>query len=107
LLGDSNTELMGLYKPRTQETRQTYEAILAYIQDAIGDQPRDILCGAADEVLTVLKSDKIREKERKKEVELLLGPLTDERIAVLINLAKKITDFSMEEEKKADNVRFF
>lgn len=38
LLGDSNTELMGLYKPRTQETRQTYEAVLAYIQDAIGDQ---------------------------------------------------------------------
>lgn len=29
---------MGLYKPRTQETRQTYEAVLAYIQDAIGDQ---------------------------------------------------------------------
>ncbi|MCP9262026.1 hypothetical protein DINM_005324 [Dirofilaria immitis] len=81
LLGDSNTELMGLYKPRTQETRQTYEAILAYIQDAIGDQPRDILCGAADEVLAVLKSDKIREKDRKKEVELLLGLLTDERIA--------------------------
>ncbi|VDK71756.1 unnamed protein product, partial [Onchocerca ochengi] len=104
LLGDSNTELMGLYKPRTQETRQTYEAILAYIQDAIGDQPRDILCGAADEVLAVLKSDKIREKDRKKEVELLLGSLTDERIAVLINLAKKITDFSVDDEKgKFDN----
>ncbi|KAM3719062.1 U5 small nuclear ribonucleoproteinhelicase [Dirofilaria immitis] len=104
LLGDSNTELMGLYKPRTQETRQTYEAILAYIQDAIGDQPRDILCGAADEVLAVLKSDKIREKDRKKEVELLLGLLTDERIAVLINLAKKITDFSVDDEKgKFDN----
>ncbi|EJD74040.1 U5 small nuclear ribonucleoprotein helicase [Loa loa] len=104
LLGDSNTELMGLYKPRTQETRQTYEAVLAYIQDAIGDQPRDILCGAADEVLVVLKSDKIREKDRKKEVELLLGLLTDERIAVLTNLAKKITDFSVDDEKgKFDN----
>lgn len=31
---------MGLYKPRTQETKQTYEAILAYIQDALGDQVR-------------------------------------------------------------------
>ncbi|VDN59866.1 unnamed protein product [Dracunculus medinensis] len=99
LLGDSNSEMLSLYKPRTQETKQTYEAILAYIQDAIGDQPRDILCGAADEVLAVLKSEKIREKDRKKEVELLLGPLTDERIAVLMNLAKKITDFSLDEDR--------
>lgn len=38
LLGDSNSEMLSLYKPRTQETKQTYEAILAYIQDAIGDQ---------------------------------------------------------------------
>uniref|UniRef100_A0A0K0DLR4 U5 small nuclear ribonucleoprotein 200 kDa helicase n=1 Tax=Angiostrongylus cantonensis TaxID=6313 RepID=A0A0K0DLR4_ANGCA len=90
------------YKPRTQETKQTYEVILAFIQEAIGDQPRDILCGAADEVLAVLKSDKIREKEKKKEVELLLGSLTDERTAVLINLARKITDFSIEEEHKME-----
>ncbi|VDM65738.1 unnamed protein product, partial [Strongylus vulgaris] len=101
IIGD-NTELMGSYKPRTQETKQTYEVILAFIQEAIGDQPRDILCGAADEVLAVLKSDKIREKEKKKEVELLLGTLTDERTAVLINLARKITDFSMEDEHKMD-----
>ncbi|KIH45385.1 DEAD/DEAH box helicase [Ancylostoma duodenale] len=101
VIGD-NTELMGSYKPRTQETKQTYEVILAFIQEAIGDQPRDILCGAADEVLAVLKSDKIREKEKKKEVELLLGSLTDERTAVLINLARKITDFSMEDEHKME-----
>uniref|UniRef100_A0A0M3J9S1 Helicase_PWI domain-containing protein n=1 Tax=Anisakis simplex TaxID=6269 RepID=A0A0M3J9S1_ANISI len=104
LSAESNNELMGLYKPRTQETKQTYEAILAYIQDALGDQPRDILCGAADEVLMTLKSDKVREKDRKKEVEMLLGGLTDERIAVLMNLAKKITDFSLEEDRnKYDN----
>ncbi|KAK6029208.1 Sec63 domain protein [Ostertagia ostertagi] len=103
VIGD-NTELMGSYKPRTQETKQTYEVILAFIQEAIGDQPRDILCGAADEVLAVLKSDKVREKEKKKEVELLLGPLTDERTAVLINLARKITDFSMEDEHKMEMV---
>uniref|UniRef100_A0A0N5ASB3 U5 small nuclear ribonucleoprotein 200 kDa helicase n=1 Tax=Syphacia muris TaxID=451379 RepID=A0A0N5ASB3_9BILA len=104
LLGDSGVELMGVYKPRTQETKLTYEAILAYIQDALGDQPCEILCGAADEVLAALKSDKIREKGRKKEVEMLLGTLTDERFAVLMNLAKKITDFTMEDDKsKYDN----
>ena len=34
---DSN-DFVGDYKPRTQETRQTYEILLATIQDAIGDQ---------------------------------------------------------------------
>ncbi|CAB3405618.1 unnamed protein product [Caenorhabditis bovis] len=101
VLGD-NTELMGAYKPRTQETKQTYEVILAFIQEAIGDQPRDILCGAADEVLITLKSDKLREKDKRKEVEQLLGSLTDERVAVLINLAKKITDFSLDDDNKND-----
>lgn len=40
------------------------------------------------------------------QVELLLGPLTDERTAVLINLARKITDFSMEDEHKMEMVIF-
>lgn len=35
---EQNTELLGQYKPRTQETRQTYEVLLALIQESIGDQ---------------------------------------------------------------------
>lgn len=27
-----------VYKPKTQETRQTFDIILAFVQDAIGDQ---------------------------------------------------------------------
>lgn len=61
-------------------------------------QPRDILCGAADEVLSVLKNDKMREKEKKKEVEGLLGPMAEERFALLVNLGKKITDWVQEEK---------
>ena len=59
-------------------------------------QPRDVLCGAADEVLTVLKNDRMKDKERKRETEGLLGPLADERFALLVNLGKKITDFGAE-----------
>lgn len=57
-----NNELMGAYKPRTQETKQTYEVILSFILDALGDVPREVLCGAADEVLLTLKNDKFRDK---------------------------------------------
>ena len=81
------------YRPKSQETKQTYEVILSFIQAALGDQPRDILCGAADEVLAVLKNDKLKDHERKKETEELLGSLAEERFAVLVNLGKKITDF--------------
>ena len=32
-------------------------------------QPREVLCGAADEVLHVLKSEDVRETEKKKSIE--------------------------------------
>jgi len=62
-------------------------------------QPRDILCGAADEVLIVLKNDRLRDKERKKEIEGLLGPVAEERFALLVNLGKKISDWGSHEDK--------
>jgi hypothetical protein len=39
-----------LYRPKSETTKQTYEVILSILQEALGDQPRDVLCGAADEV---------------------------------------------------------
>ena len=60
LLSDSLSQVSGVfYRPKTQETRQTYEVLLSFIQEALGDQPRDILAGAADEVLVTLKNDKM------------------------------------------------
>lgn len=46
----------GLYRPRTKETRAAYEALLNTIHATFGDQPADVLRGAADEVLAVLKN---------------------------------------------------
>lgn len=48
----------GLYRPRTKETREAYEALLSVIQTQFGDQPADVLRGAADEVLAALKNDR-------------------------------------------------
>lgn len=99
VLSEGVDEMVGIvYRPKTQETRQTYEVLLSFIQEALGDQPRDILCGAADEVLAVLKNDRLKEKEKKRETELLLGILAEERFALLVNLGKKITDFGSDEK---------
>ena len=59
-MSDDADDLAGIfYHPKTRETKSTYEVLLSFIQAAIGDQPRDILAGAADEVLNTLKNDKI------------------------------------------------
>ncbi|ELU09831.1 hypothetical protein CAPTEDRAFT_222545 [Capitella teleta] len=104
LLSEGIDEMVGiLYRPKTQETRQTYEVLLSFIQAALGDQPRDVLCGAADEVLAVLKNDRMNNKERKKDIENLLGGIADERFALLVNLGKKITDWGSEEKMQTDD----
>lgn len=100
LLSEGVEDVVGiLYRPKTTETKQTYEVLLSFIQEALGDQPRDILCGAADEILAVLKSDRIKEGERRKETEALLGPVAEERFALLVNLCKKITDYGVDEKQ--------
>ena len=50
----------------------------------------------------VMKNDKMREKERKREVESLLGSLAEERYALLVNLGKKISDWHTEEKMQTD-----
>ena len=70
--------------------------------------------------MAVLKNDRLKDKDRKRETETLLGPLAEERFALLVNLGKKITDFqtkpsvtsasAMEDENLAEthgiNVQF-
>ena len=103
LLSEQMDEMAGIfYRPKTTETRQTYEILLSFIQAAIGDQPHDILCGAADEVLICLKDEKLKEKDRKKEIFALLGSMPDERFALLSNLGRKITDYSVDKDGGGD-----
>lgn len=105
LLSEGIDEMVGIvYRPKTQETRTTYEVLLSFIQEALGDQPRDILCGAADEILAVLKNDKLKDRDRKREIDGLLGAVTDERFALLVNLGKKITDFGSETSAVLGNI---
>lgn len=71
----------------------------------MGDKPHDVLRSAADEVLTLLKDDTLKQKEKKKELEGLFGhskPMAEDRFAMLVNMVTKITDFKTEAEKLAD-----
>ena len=89
-----NMDSSGLYRPKTRETRAAYEALLGSIQMQIGDQPADVLRGAVDEVLAVLKSDAItRDTDRKKALEDLVSTMSAERFDQLVGLGRLVTDY--------------
>ncbi|TVU21580.1 hypothetical protein EJB05_31227, partial [Eragrostis curvula] len=82
-----------VYKPQTKETRAAYEALLSIIQQQLGGQPLDVLGGAADEVLATLKNDKIKNPDKKKDIEKLLNTLSSQTFDQLVSIGKLITDF--------------
>jgi pre-mRNA-splicing helicase BRR2 len=90
------------YRPRTQETREVFELILAAVHTALGDQAQDVVRSAADAVLETLKSDALKDFDKKKEVEDILGPVSADSFATLVSLGKKITDYGAEEAATAD-----
>jgi pre-mRNA-splicing helicase BRR2 len=53
----------------------------------------DVLGGAADEVLTILKNDKIKNPDKKKEIDKLLNPIPTQMFEQFVSIGKLITDF--------------
>ncbi|KAI0258389.1 Sec63-domain-containing protein [Gloeopeniophorella convolvens] len=100
---EATQDVEGLtYRPRTAETREVYELILSTVHLALGDQAQDVVRSAADIVLESLKSENLRDFDKKKEIEGVLGPVTGETFSQLISLSKKITDYGAEDETMAD-----
>eukprot|EP01132_Coremiostelium_polycephalum_P002462 gene2462-3044_t len=83
----------GIYRPKTKETRDVYESIMTFVQGYIGDQPLEIIKGAVEEILAILKDDSMRAPDRKVEISKLLKGMTEERFAELTNLGRMITDY--------------
>jgi pre-mRNA-splicing helicase BRR2 len=91
---DATQDMEGLtYRPRTTETREVYELLLGAVHRSLGDQAEATVRSAADTVLEVLKTEDLKEFDRKKEVESIIGPQSNEEWSQMINLAKRITDY--------------
>ncbi len=91
-----------IYRPRTAETREVYELILSQVHQALGDQAQDVVRSAADTVLESLKNENLKDFDKKKEVEEILGSISNESFTQLLNLSKKITDYGAEDEAEVD-----
>eukprot|EP00916_Digyalum_oweni_P004984 GHVL01008895.1.p1 GENE.GHVL01008895.1~~GHVL01008895.1.p1 ORF type:complete len:2144 (+),score=476.12 GHVL01008895.1:34-6465(+) len=90
---DADVKETAAYRPSTPQTRIVYEQLLTLLQQQLGDQAPDIVRGAVDEVLASLKTDNIKDSQRKTLCEEVLGIITTEQFTALMQLSKKITDF--------------
>lgn len=100
---EATQDVEGLrYRPRTAETREVYELMLAAVHQALGDQANDIIRSATDTILETLKNDSLKDFDKKKEIEEIMGSISNDAFAPLVALSKKITDYGAEEETMAD-----
>lgn len=88
------------YKPQTSETRSIYELLLNLVSNHLGDQENDIVLSANDLIIEILKDDEVKDFDKKKEIETMLGNgnLSSEVFGQFINLSKKLTDYDQIEE---------
>lgn len=87
------------YRPRTPATRATYDLILTLTANALGDVPQEVVRSAADAVLEMLKDDSMKDFDKKKEIDDLIGiTMSPKEFNELVNLGKKITDYDAQDE---------
>jgi len=87
------------YRPRTPATRATYDLILTTTANNLGDVAHDVVRSAADAVLEILKDENMKDFDKKKEVDDLLGTtMGSKEFNELVNLGKKITDYDAQDE---------
>ena len=104
ILSAAEASVEGLkYRPRTPATRQTYDLILTTTANKLGDVPHEVVRSAADAVLEYLKDEDMKDFDKKKEVDDLLGVTTNSKeFNELLNLSKKISDYDQEDDANVD-----
>ena len=104
ILSEADALVEGLkYRPRTSATRHIYDLILTITTNHLGDVPHEVGRSAADAILEYLKDENMKDYDKKKEVDDLLGvTMGPKEFNELVNLSKKITDYDQEDEAQAD-----
>ena len=87
------------YRPKTPATRQTYDLILTTTANNLGDVPHEVVRSAADAILEILKDENMKDFDKKKDIDDLLGlTMGSKEFNELVNLGKKITDYEGQDE---------
>jgi pre-mRNA-splicing helicase BRR2 len=106
VLGANDALIEGItYRPRTQATRATFDLILTLVATNLGDVPHEVVRSAADAVLEYLKDDDLKDLDKKKEVDDILGStMSPKQFNELVNLGKKITDYDAQDDEEDVNM---
>ncbi|RFU79696.1 hypothetical protein TARUN_2522 [Trichoderma arundinaceum] len=106
VLGTNDSLIEGItYRPRTAATRATFDLILTLVANNLGDVPHDVVRSAADAALEYLKDDDMKDLDKKKEIDDILGTtLNPKQFNELINLGKKITDYDAQDDDEDVNM---
>jgi pre-mRNA-splicing helicase BRR2 len=87
------------YRPRTPGTRAVYDLILTLTANHLGDVPHEVVRSAADAVLEMLKDEDMKDFDKKKEIDDLLGSsMNSKEFNELVNLGKKVTDYDAQDD---------
>jgi len=78
--------------------RELYEFILSSGHTTLGDQAQGIIWSSTDSVLETLIYEGMKDFDKKKEFEEVIGPIPSEQFSQLLNLSKKVTDYNAEDE---------
>lgn len=76
--------------------------MLTIVARLMGDQPLDVMKGALDEIIAVLKSD-LSDVERRSEVESLIGKVTNDDFNALMVLGQCLVDYQAPLERAPDH----
>lgn len=100
ILSAADALIEGLkYRPRTPSTRATYDLILTMTANHLGDVSHEIIRSAADAVLELLNDENMKDFDKKKEIDDLLGSsMGAKEFNELVNLGKKITDYDAQDD---------
>ena len=85
-----------VHRPRKQA--KFTNLFFFFFRTALGDQAQDIVRSTADSVIETLKNEGMKDFDKKKEIEEVIGPIPSEQFSQLVDPSKKITDHNAEDE---------
>ena len=101
VLSQADLNIEGLrYRPRTAATKDVYDLIATNVAQKMGgDYGLAITASATDSILEYLKDGDLKDFDKKKEIDDILGiTLSSKEFNQLVNLGKKITDYDAQDE---------
>ncbi|RDW25348.1 Sec63 Brl domain-domain-containing protein [Yarrowia lipolytica] len=94
----------GLYTPQMPQTREAFELLMAWTGRVLGDVSHETICAVTDELIATLRDEKLQDKQRQKEIESIVGKLSNTDFNQAMSLAARLTDYAEnQDEEMADD----